>query len=301
MESDQTSAALAALLPELGAQMAGAARHVLAHPEDVAVFSMRELARRAGVPPVTMVRLAQRLGLPGYGELRRRYMDGVRAGRLLGPAANRNADAARDIAAAAARNNGALGFAGEFFAAEQEILRSSFAQLDETALDEAADLLAGARRVHVVGRRTTFPAAFALAYALRKARPDVSLIDDMGGAPEAFLEDVTAGDALVAITFAPYSRLTLSLASAAAKAGARIAGITDAPSAPLGKLAGRLLFIAPTVSRAFPESAVGALTMANLLVALTVAKLGAPAQRRIRANERRIVAGGEYLEARTVR
>lgn len=301
MESDQTSAALTALLPELGSQMAGAARHVLAHPEDVAVFSMRELARRAGVPPVTMVRLAQRLGLPGYAELRRRYVDGVRAGRLFGPAANRNADAARDIAATAARTTGALGFAGEFFAAEQEILRRSLAKLDEAALEEAASLLAQARRVQVVGRRTTYPAAFALAYALRKARPDVFLADDAAGAPESFLEDVTAGDVLVAVTFAPYSRTTQNLASAAAKAGARIIGITDAPSAPLGKLAGRLLFVTPTASRAFPESAVGALAMGNLLVALTVAKLGAPAQRRIRANERRIVAAGEYLEARTAR
>lgn len=301
MESDETSAALNALLPELGAQMAGAARHVLAHPEDVAVFSMRELARRAGVPPVTMVRLAQRLGLPGYAELRRRYVDGVRAGRLFGPAANRNADAARDIAATAARTAGALGFAGEFFAAEQEILRRALSRLEEAALEEAATLLAGARRVQVVGRRTTHPAAFALAYALRKARPDVFLADDTAGAPESFLEDVTAGDVLVAVTFAPYSRMTQNLAGAAAQAGARIIGITDAPSAPLAQLAGRLLFVTPTTSRAFPESAVGALAMGNLLVALTVAKLGAPARQRIRANERRIVAAGEYLEARTAR
>jgi DNA-binding MurR/RpiR family transcriptional regulator len=301
MESDQTSAALTALLPELGTQMAGAARHVLAHPEDVAVFSMRELARRAGVPPVTLVRLAQRLGLPGYVELRRRYVDGVRAGRLFGAAATRNADAARDIAAAAARNEGPQGFAAEFFAAEQEILRRTLARLDPAALEAAAKLLAGARRVYVVARRTPFPAAFAFTYALRKARPDVFLLDDMAGAPETPLEDLAAGDAMVAITFAPYSRMTLGLAGRAAKEGAKVIGICDSPTAPLGRLAGRLLFVAPTASRAFPESALGALAVANLLVALTVAKLGAPAQRRIRANERRIVASGEYLEAGTSR
>ncbi|RVT91483.1 MurR/RpiR family transcriptional regulator [Rhodovarius crocodyli] len=301
MESDQTAAAIAALLPELGTQMAAAARHVLAHPEDVAVFSMRELARRAGVPPVTMVRLAQRLGLAGYAELRRHYVNGVRAGRLLGPAANRNADAARGIAAAAARSTGALGFAAEFFAAEQEILHRSLAGLNEAALQQAATLLAQARRVQVVGRRTTYPAAFALAYALRKARPDVSLADDTAGAPETFLEDMAPGDVVVAISFAPYSRLTQSLADAAAQAGARVIGIGDAPTAPLAKLAGALFFVAPTTSRAFPESAVGALAMGNLLVALTVATLGAPAQQRIRANERRIVAAGEYLQARTAR
>lgn len=297
METDDTAAALTALLPDLGTQMAGAARHILAQPQDVAVFSMRELARRAGVPPVTLVRLAQRLGLPGYAALRRRYVDGVREGRVFGAAATRNAEAARGIADAIARGSGAKGFAAEFFAAEHAILGSAEASLDAAALEEAAGLLAGARRVFVLARRTPFPAAFALAYALRKARPDVLLLDDIAGAPEAALEDAERGDVLVAVTFAPYSRTTLGLARQAAEAGLRIIGLTDAHAAPIGRLAGRLLFAAPTASRAFPESALGTLALANLLVAMTVARLGAPAQRRIRANERRIVNSGEYLEA----
>ena len=65
--------------------------------------------------------------------------------------------------------------------------------------------------------------------------------------------------------------------------------------APLRDLAGDLFFVAPTMSRAFPESAGGALAVANLLAALTVAKLGENAQKRIRLNERRLVDAGEYL------
>ena len=44
--------------------------YVLDHPEDVALLSMREQARRAGVPPAAMTRFAQRLGYAGYDELR---------------------------------------------------------------------------------------------------------------------------------------------------------------------------------------------------------------------------------------
>lgn len=300
MTPDDPVAALTALLPELRAQMVGAARFILAHPEDVAVFSMRELARRAGVAPVTLVRLAQRLGLAGYGALRRHYMDGVRAGRILG-AATRNVDAARGIAIAAARHAAPRGFVEEFFAAEQDILARALAGLSEEALDRAATLLAEAPRVFVVARRTPFPAAFALAYALRKARPGVVLLDDVAGAPETPIEDAAPGDALVAITFAPYSRMTLDLATQGMAAGARVVAIVDARSAPIARLARPLLFVAPTTSRAFPESALGTLALANLLVALAVAKLGDAAQRRIRANERRIVASGEYLRAGPVR
>jgi len=296
MAAEEPAAALTALLPELRSRMAGAARFILAHPEDVAVFSMREIARRAGVAPVTLVRLAQRLGLPGYGALRRRYMDGVRAGRILG-AATRNTDAARGIALAAARAPWPRGFTEAFFAAEQDILRRAQAGLDAAALEEAASLLAAAPRVFVVARRTPFSAAFAFAYALRKARPGVLLLDDVAGAPETPLEDAAPGDAVVAFTFAPYSRITLGLAAQAMAAGARVIAVADARSTPIARLSGPLLFVATTTSRAFPESALGALALGNLLVALTVARLGDAAQRRIRANERRIVGSGEYLRA----
>ena len=47
-------------------QLQTAARYMLDRPDDVALLSMREQARRAGVPPATMTRLAKRLGLEGY-------------------------------------------------------------------------------------------------------------------------------------------------------------------------------------------------------------------------------------------
>src|SRR5690606_15897124 len=55
----------------LPGQLGVAARYVLQNPGDVALLSMREQARRAGVQPWTMTRLAKRLGLDGYEEVRR--------------------------------------------------------------------------------------------------------------------------------------------------------------------------------------------------------------------------------------
>ncbi|MGH7879602.1 MAG: MurR/RpiR family transcriptional regulator, partial [Candidatus Binataceae bacterium] len=47
---------------QLPPQLKEAARWVIDHPADVALLSMREQARRAGIPPATLTRLAQRLG-----------------------------------------------------------------------------------------------------------------------------------------------------------------------------------------------------------------------------------------------
>src|SRR5260370_7004953 len=50
----------------LSPQLQEAARWVIDHPADVALLSLREQARRAGIAPATLTRLAQRLPLRGY-------------------------------------------------------------------------------------------------------------------------------------------------------------------------------------------------------------------------------------------
>ena len=53
---------------------------MLDEPRDVALLSMREQARQAGVQPATMTRLAQRLGLDGYDAIREIYAEALRGG-----------------------------------------------------------------------------------------------------------------------------------------------------------------------------------------------------------------------------
>src|SRR5262245_20433108 len=60
-------------------QLQAAARYVLDRPRDVALLSMREQAREAGVQPATMTRLAQRLGLEGYDAVREIYAEAIRS------------------------------------------------------------------------------------------------------------------------------------------------------------------------------------------------------------------------------
>src|SRR5919107_383409 len=64
------------------AQLRTAARYVLDRPSDVALLSMREQARQAGVQPATMTRLAKRLGLDGYDDVRELYARAIREGGL---------------------------------------------------------------------------------------------------------------------------------------------------------------------------------------------------------------------------
>src|SRR6202046_5265774 len=64
------------------AQLQAGARYVLDRPRDVALLSMREQARQAGVQPATMTRLAKRLGMDGYDDVRELYAAAVRDGDI---------------------------------------------------------------------------------------------------------------------------------------------------------------------------------------------------------------------------
>src|SRR6267154_6347729 len=66
----------------MSGQLQAGARYVLERPRDVALLSMREQARQAGVQPATMTRLAKRLGMDGYDDVRELYAAAVREGGL---------------------------------------------------------------------------------------------------------------------------------------------------------------------------------------------------------------------------
>src|SRR5947209_11455665 len=66
----------------MSGQLQAGARYVLERPRDVALLSMREQARHAGVQPATMTRLAKHLGMDGYDEVRELYAAAVRESGL---------------------------------------------------------------------------------------------------------------------------------------------------------------------------------------------------------------------------
>jgi len=275
------------LIPELRGQLLQAAAVILENPANVALLSMRSMATAIGVPPVTMVRLAQRLGLSGYNALRQPYVD------LMKSSAGRNLKQARNIATHA-RTRGTDGFITTFFEAEQQVLGQTLASLSVPSLQSAVERLARGRHVYITARRSTYPVAWGLAYSLRKIRPGIKLLGSGNEGPETDLFDCEPDDVLVAISFAPYSRLTKVAADKASKAGATVIAVTDRLSAPIAKVANHT-FVTNVSSESFPESMIGPSALVNLMVALVVSDLGNAALDRISATDHDIIENGEFV------
>lgn len=284
---------LLALYEALPAQLRAAAHWIIEHPDEVALLSMRDQARRAGVPPSTMTRLAQRLGLEGYDDVRTLYADGLlrnrssfaeKAGELRERRKARGADAiSSDLIETAAARITALG-------GDEGIAR----------LGEAARLMIAARRSFIIGQRAGFAVAYQLAYVCSLAGCDARLLDHPGGIGIDKLRDAGAGDVLVAISVHPYTRATLDIASYAIGRGMKVVAITDSTISPLARGA-EVVVIAGIESPSFFHTMSAAFVAAEAIAALVASGIGDRAGEALARSEAQFAALDTYLLPRSIR
>jgi DNA-binding MurR/RpiR family transcriptional regulator len=259
-------------------RLRAAAQWVLDNPRDVALLSMREQARRAGVTPASMTRLAQRMGFDGYDDLRDLYAERLRrgetefSGRAEALVARRRQD-----------GDGALAFD------HAETLGRHMAALCQAdaldAVTNAAAVLAGAGRIHVLGYRSSYPVACHFAYVYGLAGGSVRLLDGPGGTGPDALREAKEGDALLAVSVKPYTRAAIELVDYAAGMGLEVVAITDSVVSPLVARA-RAAIVVPTESPSFFHTMTPAFAVAEALAAMLAASAGDHALDAVRAMER---------------
>lgn len=252
----------------LPAQLKAAARYMLDRPHDVALLSMREQARRAGVQPATMTRLAKQLGHGGYEEIRDLYAGAIR-------------DAATGFAGKAGVQAAAQKLKGDR-ALAADMLKSIAAQV--TRLDEAPSLdglvaaakaIASARRVYCLGLRSSHAVAWHLHYILSLIGERSVLLDGIGGTDGDPIGRAGAADVLIAASVMPYTRHTVEIAEYAVGRGVPLIAITDSAVAPLAQRASHVIIV-PTDSPSFFHAMSPAFAISEILGAL-VAGLGGEA------------------------
>jgi DNA-binding MurR/RpiR family transcriptional regulator len=274
-------------------QLQTAARYMLDRPDDVALLSMREQARRAGVPPATMTRLAKRLGLDGYDSVRELYAGAVRAG-TLGFAGK----AGVQVEVQALHGERAL-------AAEMATMlsRQIAALAEPAALDrlvDAASRLHEARRVYCLGLRSCHAAAWHFHYMLSLLGDKTVMLDDAGGTGLDAIRDAGTADALLVASVEPYARATIEGARYAADRGVRVVALTDSEVSPLAQIANNTILVA-TGSPSFFHTMTPLLAVAEILAALVAGRGGAKALAALEHTEAQLSAFGVHLPRRNGR
>jgi DNA-binding MurR/RpiR family transcriptional regulator len=258
---DELQARLLALDDTLPKRLRQCADFVAESPERIAVSTVAELAAEAGVQPSAFVRFCQLLGFSGFSEMQRLFRE---AHTPRWPDYRTRIEALR---ASGQDSPGAL--LGEFVEAGRHSLEALANTLDAAALDAAVDVLTRARTIHLVGFRRAFPVTSYMAYALEKMEIPAMLHGAVGqlDARSAIAPD----DALVAVTFAPYTPATVDLATYARARDVPVVAISDTLTSPLRRLDAVVLSVAEVDVGAF-RALSATLSLALTLVVATGAR-----------------------------
>jgi DNA-binding MurR/RpiR family transcriptional regulator len=270
-------------LPDLPGRLREAGRFIARNDFDATTRSMRDLAATAGLQPASFTRLAQALGHTGWDDFREALIEARR------PASNEPFSGR--VRRSGKSPQGAAGLAAEMIAADADGLT----QLAPAPIAAAAKVLHAARRIWIAGFRSCRSVAQLLHYQLRLFRPDTVRLVGGAGPEDLDFGAFRAGDAVVIVGFAPYSRSSVLAAHAAREAECTLIALADTPTAPMAEGADHLLLFEAATAPGFFPSLTGAFASAQALAAAAFALGGEPAQTRLRETEARLAALSQYV------
>lgn len=204
-------------------RMRQCAEYLASNSDLIALRTVAELAASAQVQPSAIMRFCQIMGFSGFSEMQKMFREEVpqvlpdykaRLERL------RQEDAASPAALLA-----------EFVDAGRNSLEKLTVDLDTEQLKTAVDVLSKAEVIHVIGLRRAYPVATYLSYALEKSGVACVLHDNAGKLQNH--TSIRDGDAVVAVTFSPYSPETVELTEYAASNSVPVVAITDTVLSPV--------------------------------------------------------------------
>ena len=241
---------------------------VLGDPQLVAFGTVAAVAERAGTSGASVVRLANRIGLEGFSELQ----SGVQSelARRLGRATER------------IRQPGPADVVGRAQATELDNVQRTFEQVDRTAFDRAAALLAGegGGRLFLCVADASSGTMLQCGAELGMLREGVVALSGGDVAIGRLSSDARAGDVALVLDLPRYDRTVLETARRLGRAGVELVVLTDRALSPRTENAAVVFLVAGTGVGPF-DSYVGALALLNALVAGVAGRLRATATERL--------------------
>ena len=242
------------ILPSLNPGAQRVARICVERPEQVVEMSGADLAEAGETSPATVSRMSKALGFRSFQHLRLLLV------RDLGAGSQAEAVHADDTA----------GVLQQLADRAGSMIQTSLAAVDPASFDAAADAIAAARRVLIVGTGASAPPAQSAALAFVMNGRSCEAPGD-GVAQQLTASVLSPGDVCVVVSSSGANSVTLKAATAAADAGATVIGVTSFARSPLAERADLLLVVGARF-RAWDAGALGSsLAQTLLLSALQMA------------------------------
>ncbi|TQQ85288.1 MurR/RpiR family transcriptional regulator [Peptacetobacter hominis] len=229
------------------------AQYILNNYDKVAFMTACKLGETVGVSESTVVRFANTLGYSGYPKLQSALQELIK-NKLTTVQRVEMSDDFSD-------ENVIL---NKVLRSDMDNIRDTLDGIDNEAFQDAVSKILKAKKIHILGVRTSFVVAQYLGFYLGIILDNVHVVRmDMGDAFEQIVR-VGEDDVVIAFSFPRYSKKAYQLVKYAKEKGASIISITDSLFAPIASVADNTLLVNNSMA-SFVDSLVPAMSVANAL------------------------------------
>ena len=235
------------------------ANFILDSYDKAAFMTASKLGKRVGVSESTVVRFAAELGYDGYPDMQRTLQKMIRS-RLTSV---QRIEVAND-------RLGDQDLLSMVLQSDIEKIRLTLEELDRDSFDRAVEAIVSARRIYIIGVRSSASIATFLTFYLNLIFDNVVEVT-ANTASEVFerLLRVGEGDVVIGVSFPRYSSRTVQAMNFARDRGAVTVAITDSEASPLAPICTYTLKARSDMA-SFVDSLVAPLSLVNaLLVAVS--------------------------------
>ena len=236
------------------------ARYMLEHYDKAAYMTALKLGSEVNVSESTVVRFACELGFDGYPEFQKSLRELVRT--------NLTSFQRVEVSDSIIGDKDVL---TQVILSDAEKLRNTLESIDREAFEKAVDKLIGAKKIYILGVRSSATLAGFLHYNLQMAFDNITLVQTTSG--NEMLEQIMRidkDDVMVAISFPRYSKRIINAVDFAKTKGANIIALTDSVASPIAQSADQLLTASSDMA-SFVDSLVAPMSIINA-IAVSVAK-----------------------------
>ena len=245
------------LYPTLSKGHKRIASFIQEHYDKAAFMTASRLGDTVGVSESTVVRFATELGFEGYPELQKALQEMIRS----------KLTSVQRMEVTSSRM-GEDDILEKVLTSDVEMIRATLEQTSRTDFRQAVDAINVARKIYILGVRSSAALASFMAFYFNLVYDNVVLVDT-ASASEIFEQmfRIDERDVCIAISFPRYSKQTIN-------ALRFISDITDSAYSPIASFAKHLL-VARSDMASFVDSLVAPLSLVNaLIVAATLSRRG---------------------------
>lgn len=231
------------------------AGYVLEHYDKAAYLTASKLGALVGVSESTVVRFAIELGFAGYPDFQHSLQEIIR---------NKLTSFQRIEVTNQLIGDGDV--LEKVLLADAEKIRRTLEEIDRASFCDAVSEIVSAKRIYIMGVRSSFTLASFLTYHFRMIFDNVIQVQtSSGGELLEQMMRVEQGDVVIAISFPRYSKSIIQGVEFAKSKGADIVALTDGRLSPLAQYADQLL-TAQSDMASFVDSLVAPLSIVNALI-----------------------------------